>query len=148
MGCFESGHRARYTGRAPAKETVASRIPVGADVHIAACLTRSRFAEIEEVRRAVRLANQHEAAAAQIARDGMRDGERKAHGDSGIDGISALLQNCKTDIGGNGFLRDHHAVLCPHRFGRTHRQGKNSGEQAHESCPDLAPLHYASQSNK
>jgi hypothetical protein len=74
--------------------------------------------------------------------------ERKAYGDSGIDGISALLQNCETDIGGDRFLRDHHAVLCPHRFSRAQRQCKEGGEQAHQSCPDLAPLHYASQSNK
>ena len=54
---------------------------------------------------------QHEAAAADIAGLRMRDGEREADRDCGIDRVSARLQNFSAHTGRALLLARHHAVL-------------------------------------
>ena len=51
---------------------------------------RSFFAEVDEGGVAVVGAQQQEAAAAEVAGDGMHDGEGEAGGDGGVDGVAAF----------------------------------------------------------
>ena len=75
-----------------------------------------RFAEVDERRLPVGLAQQQEAAAADIARERMRDGQRESHRDRGIHGIAAGFQDCNADVGGVRFLGNHHRLARPHRL--------------------------------
>ena len=68
------------------------------------------FAEIDEGGSAVGEANQHETAAAEVARGGMGDGEGHGDSDRGVNGVSASLERGDTGIGGVGFARDDHGV--------------------------------------
>ncbi len=54
--------------------------------------------------------DQHEAAAADIARARQRHREREADRDGGVDRVAAALENIEPDPRGRGFLRDHHGV--------------------------------------
>ena len=55
-------------------------------------------------------AQQKEAAAAQIAGEGMDDGEGKAGGHGRIHGVAAFAQDLHAGVGGKVVHADHHAV--------------------------------------
>ncbi len=65
---------------------------------------------------AVREADEHEAAAAQVAGGRMCYRQRQADRDGGIYGIAALFQDGETDIGRVGLDGNHHGVGGAHRF--------------------------------
>ena len=64
-------------------------------------------------------ADDHVAAAADIAGAGIGDRHREAGGDRGVDRIAAALQHREADAGGARLLRDHHAVAGLDRAFRT-----------------------------
>ncbi len=71
-----------------------------------------------KVVRAVGQADQHEAAAAQIARRRMRNRQREPHRYRRIHRIAARFQHRFPGIGGVAFARHHHGVLGAHRLPR------------------------------
>jgi hypothetical protein len=88
--------------------------------------------------------HQHEAAAAEIAGLRMRDREREADCDRGIDRVAAAFQNLHAHAGGAFLLARHHAVagdggqearrIGDDRRGRGRRRlcahKRNGGQQA------------------
>ena len=84
-------------------------------IHVSGGFAGCGFTEIEKGGSAIGLANQHEAAAADIAGRRMRYRQREADRNGSVHGISALLQNGKTHVGRKGLLRHYHAVFCLHR---------------------------------
>ena len=67
----------------------------GIQIHIARGFLGGALAEIDEGGAAVGQADQHESAAAQVARERMRDGEREADRDRGVHGVAAVLENLR-----------------------------------------------------
>ena len=61
--------------------------------------------------RALREMHEHEAAAAEVARDGMDDGEREAGGDGCVHRVAALLQDGDAGVGGIVMHADDHGVV-------------------------------------
>ena len=120
---LKTAHGARHARRAPAFDAVFRQLALGVEIHVARGLGRRHLAEIDERRAAVGEPDQHEAAAAEIAREGMRRGHGEAHRDRRVDGIAALLQDRHTDIDGLRFHRHRHAVPRAHRLAR--RMGRN-----------------------
>jgi len=57
-------------------------------------------------------AEQQESAAAEIAGRGMDNGESKAGGDGGVNGIAAFAQHVEAGVGGEMVDADHHAMGC------------------------------------
>ena len=91
---------------------------------------RRALAEIDEGGAPVGQADQHEAAAADVAREGMRHRQRESHRDRGIDGVAAGLQNLQPGFGGVAFARDHHAVPRAHRLRGPQRYGDRDQQQS------------------
>ncbi|WP_397246484.1 hypothetical protein [Paracoccus mutanolyticus] len=70
--------------------------------------------------------DQHEAAAAQIARPRQRHRKRKGDRDAGVDRIAALGHDVAPDLGRQPLLRRDHAVFRPDRVDTVHF-GKDRG---------------------
>ena len=71
---------------------------------------RGFFAEVDEGGVAVVGAEQQEAAAAEVAGDGMDDGQGKAGGHGGIDRVAAGAEDIEAGVGGQVMDGDDHAV--------------------------------------
>ena len=95
------------------------------EVHVAGGGAGGALAEVDEGGVAVGEADEHEAAASDIAGGGVRDGEREGDGDGGVDGIAAGFEDGLTGVGGVGFARDDHAVARVDRLAR----GEFGGEE-------------------
>lgn len=80
------------------------------EVHVAAGGGGSLLAVVEEVGPAVLVADEHEAAAADVARCRVDDGEGEADGHGCIDGIAALLEDGDAGVGGVVVDADDHGV--------------------------------------
>jgi hypothetical protein len=91
---LEAAHGARHTRRSPALDAVAGGGAVRVQIHVVRRLLRRAFAEIDEGRPAVGEANQHVAAAADVAGVGMRHGHRETDRDRGVDRVAAF---CSTE---------------------------------------------------
>ena len=74
-------------------------------------------------------ADQHEATAADIARERVRHRQRQSHRDRGIDGIAAVFQYLQAGFGGVAFVGDHHAVPRAHRLRGPQRYRGRDQEQ-------------------
>ena len=99
VGVFQAAHRAGNARGAIADHGCpAVALPVGVEVHVARGGQRGALAEIDESGAAVGEADQHEAAAADVARAGMGDGERESHRDRRIDGVAAVLENLQPGL--------------------------------------------------
>ena len=122
---LETAHGAGDARRAPAFDAVSRQLALGIEIHVARRLGRRHLAEIDERRSAIGEPDQHEAAAAQVAREGMRRRHGEAHRDRRVDGVPALLQDRHADIDGLRFHRDRHAVPRAHRLAR--RIGRDGG---------------------
>ena len=72
-------------------------------------------------------ADQHEPAAANVARGRMNHRQRESHSDSGVDGIASSLQNFHTNMGRELMHGDHHRMLGTHWVGG--RRADRNGEQ-------------------
>ena len=62
----------------------------------------------------LRLVDQHEAAAAEVAGPRQRHGQREADGDRRVDGVAAAPEDVEADAAGARLLARHHAVLFDH----------------------------------
>ena len=102
------------------------------EVHVAGGCGRSLFAVVEEVGFAMLVADEHEAAAADISGCGVHDRERKAHGYGSVYCVAALFQDGYAGIGGIVMNADDHGVGCAGRLevrllGFAPRGGKREG---------------------
>ena len=109
-------------GHADAERRVARLARIGlallVEEHVARHRGRRGLAVVDRDRLvAAREMHQHEAAAADIAGLRMRDGEREADRDRGVDRVAACLQDLDADARGVLLLRRHHAVARDAREG-------------------------------
>ncbi len=88
-------------------------LAIFADIHVARGFARSSFAIVQESRFTIGKANQHEAAAADVSRRGLDDGQRKSHGNGGVHSVTATLEDLHAGLGAK-LLADR--LLRP-RFG-------------------------------
>ena len=85
-------------------------VALGVEVHVAGGGGGSLFAVVEEVGFAVFVADEHEAAAAEVSCEGIDDGEGEVHGYGGVDGVAALFEDFDAGVGGVVLDGDHHGV--------------------------------------
>ena len=85
-----------------AEDAVARQVLVGlavAHVHVGARRERRSFAIVERVKGVgLRHIDEHEAAAADSARGGIRNADRQRGGDRGVDRVAALLENLDAGV--------------------------------------------------
>ena len=108
----QSAHGARDTdGLAGADGCAAIGLPVGREEHVRRRRGGCRLAKIDGHGLAGGgETDEHEPAAAEIARLRQRHREGEAHRHGGIHGVAPTLQDRDTDPGRKGILRGHHAV--------------------------------------
>ena len=82
----------------------------GVEVHVGGRGERGLLAVVDEDVFAGVLVDEHESAAAEVAGEGVDDGEREADGDGGVDGIAAGLQDSDAGVGGEVMHGDDHGV--------------------------------------
>ena len=85
-------------------------VALGVEVHVAAGGGGGLFAVVEEVGFAVLVADEHEAAAADVAGCGVDDGEGEADGYGCVDGVAALFEDGDAGVGGVVLDGDDHGV--------------------------------------
>ena len=108
-------------------------IAVGPDIHIARGGGGCTLAVVEGDGAAVGEADEHETAAADIASEGMHDGECEAGGDGGVDGVAAALEHFEAGERGEFVHGGDHAVLgldWSALGAKGRREGERQGEQA------------------
>ena len=127
MGQPEAGRLARHRDRqrpeqvaplqdrGPAEQLVVATFDQGIRGRVEA--GRRDHAEVDRVRRAVGLGDDHHAAAAETAHPGLEHPERKRSGERGVDGVAARGKNvrahlCRTDVLGG----DQPAAGVHHAF--------------------------------
>ena len=86
-------------------------VALGVEVHVAGGGGGGFFAVVEEVGLAGVVADEHEAAAADVSCGGVDDGEGEADGYGGVDGVAALLEDFDAGVGGVVLDGDDHGVL-------------------------------------
>ena len=91
-------------------------LPDGVEVHVARGRSGRALAEVDEGGASVGQADQHEAAAADVAGGGMRHRQREADRDRRVDRVAAGFEDLEPRFGGVAFARDHHAVPRAHRL--------------------------------
>ncbi len=90
MRIRHAGDGAGHAGCAIARDRIAGWFArCGIDIHIARGGTRGALAEVDKRRAAVGETNEHEAAAPDVARRGMRYGQREGDADRRINGVAA-----------------------------------------------------------
>ena len=111
VGEGEAGDGARDAGGEVALGGAAGGdVAGGVEVHVAGGGGGGFFAVVEEVWFAVMVADEHEAAAAEVAGLRVDDGEGEGHGDGGVDGVAALLEDLDAGVGGVVLDGDDHGV--------------------------------------
>ena len=86
--------------------------------HVAECAGRCHFAIVDRGLAAIGHSNHHEPATAQVAGGRVCHGKSKTHGDGGVDGVAAMLQDVEAGAAGELVGRPHHAVASPHGLAR------------------------------
>ncbi len=113
----QAGDRARRGDGAVAENArVGNHVAACVEIHVLGGGQRSFFAVVEKDGFAGVVADEHEAAAAEVACGGMDHGESKTRGHRGVNGVAALLKNAKTRIGSQMMHAHHHAVPRAHRL--------------------------------
>ncbi len=106
----QSSHRPRHPGRERPGEAQIGGIAAPIDEHVARCAPRGSLPVIQGLDLAVRGADDHESAAADVAGCRVHDREREAHRDRGIDRVAPLLQDGPSHLAGDRAGRNHHGV--------------------------------------
>src|SRR5713226_546377 len=93
-------------------------LAVFSDVHVAPGLIWRYLAVIEEGGLAVGKANQHETAAADVARSRFDDSKRESHGHRGIYRVASALEDFDSCLRGEFFVGRDHAMAGANSLGR------------------------------
>lgn len=107
VGLPHAGGRTRDADRAVADGGV---LRLG-EIHVLRRRGGSGFAKVDGDGLAVSQADEHEAAAAQIARGGVGDGEGERGGDGGVHGVTAFAHDVSSNRRGEPRVGYDHAVL-------------------------------------
>ena len=107
---LEAADGAGDARRPPSFDAVARQLALRVEVHVARRLLGRALAEVDERRTAVGHADQHVAAAAEVAGERMRDRHREADRDRGVHRVAAGLQHRDAHVGRDRLHGDHHAV--------------------------------------
>ena len=75
-------------------------VAVGVEVHVAGGAAGGLLAVVEEVGFAGFIPDEHKSASAEVAGQGVDDGEGKTDGHGGVDGVAALLEDGEAGVGG------------------------------------------------
>jgi len=86
-------------------------VALGVEVHVTGGSSGSLLAVVEEVGAAVLVADEHEAASAEIAGEGVGDGEGEADGHSCVHGVAALFEDGNADVACVVLNAGDHGVL-------------------------------------
>ena len=118
----QAGYGPRHAGGRCADERCPfDHLAISIEVHVPIRRERRCLAIVEKGRLTVQV-GQHKAAAANIAGNGIGNRERKADGDSRVDGIAAITQDllghqCAVPVRyGNGGLSFDNSGLCNGRW--------------------------------
>jgi hypothetical protein len=104
------------------------------EVHVARRLLGRALAEVDERLASVGEADQHVAAAAEVAGEGMRGGHREPDGNRGVHGVAAGLEDGHADVGGLRFHGDDHPVPRADRLmDGAGRDGENNQHERKKS---------------
>ncbi len=136
-GHLEATHRARHAGRAPALKAVARRVALCVEVHVVGRRFRRGLAEVDERVPAVGQVDGHVAAAAEVAGEGMCDGQRETDRHGCVHGVTARLQDLEAGIGAVFFHGDDHAVPGMNRLTRGERNGEDEWQQEGQDASEL-----------
>ena len=85
-------------------------VAFGVEIHVAGSRGGGLLAVVKEVGFAVLVADEHEAASAEVAGEGVDDGEGEVHGDGGVDGVAALLEDLDASVSRVVLDGDDHGV--------------------------------------
>ena len=88
----------RGDGAVAENARVGNHVAARVEIHVLCSGQRSLFAVVEKNGFAGVLADQHKAAAAQVARGGMDHGESKTRGHRSVNSVAALLKNSESRI--------------------------------------------------
>ena len=120
LGVGQPGDRPRDARRQAANgRQSGDDVAAAVEVHVGGRGGGSGFAVVQKsgpalVERVVRGADQHEAAAADVARLRQNHGEGEADGHGGIDGVAARAEDFQSGVGGVVVDRDDHGVRGAH----------------------------------
>ncbi len=109
VGECEAADGSGNAGGAPAVDGVLGGVALGVEVHVVRGLCGGGLAEVDEGGASVGEADEHEAAAAEVAGEGMGDGEGEADSHGGIDGVATGFEDGDADVGRERLLGDDHA---------------------------------------
>ena len=93
-------------------------LPCGVEVHVTSRGSWCLLAIVKEVSLAIRHADKHESAAADISGGGMHHREGESGSDGGVDGVASGLQDVGPYLRRDRVHGDDHAVLGVHGMGR------------------------------
>lgn len=111
LGVGEAGYGAGNSAGLVADERHAGNdVALGVEVHVAGGGGGCLLAVVEEVRLAMLIADEHEAASAEVAGEGVDDGKGEVYGDGCVDGVAALFKDGEAGVGGIVFDGDDHGV--------------------------------------
>jgi hypothetical protein len=117
QGEHEARDRPRDGYRAVANHgPIVIGLAVRPDVHVARGFTWRHFPVVQEVGMPVGQVHEHETAAADVTRGRFDNRQGEGHGHSGIDSVSAALQDFRAGLRAEFFIARNHAVRRPHRL--------------------------------
>ena len=124
-------------------------VSVLVQVHVPCGCAGSHLTEVEGVVPAICRVDDGEAATADVPRLGVEDRQRVPHGNGGVDGVAAPVQNVLTGLVRQGLGRDGHAVSVAGQeliFRRGQRARHASGQEQRRQCngepPAAQNLHF------
>jgi len=82
------------------------------------------------------VADEHEAATADVASLGVDDGEGEAYGYGGVDGVAALLEDGEASVGGVVVDGDDHRVAGADGLVRLGGEGRGGERKRDQECGD------------
>ena len=109
---------------------------LGVKVHVGAGGSGSALAIVEEVGCAGMVADEHEASAAEVACLGKHDGEGETYGHGRIDGVAALLEDCKPGVRCVMVNRDDHGMTLMRFRGSGLLRGEGESRCEHGACDE------------
>ena len=89
-----------------------------ADVHVTRGFARRHLAVVEEGGLPVGKTDQHESAAADVARRRFDDGERESGGNGSVHSVAAALQDFDSGLRAEFFVGGYHAMAGANSLGR------------------------------
>jgi hypothetical protein len=138
----EAAHRAGHPGReVPGRRQAAIDLPLGVEIHRLRAGERRALAVVERGRPAVWGADDHEAAASDVAGARVRHGQGEGRRDGGVHGVAAAREDARARVRGQPGGRDDEPggggralILDGAGHGGQRQDGERGGEQAERAA--------------